>query len=157
MGNIKGFECMQWSTAGQERGDGLLISYPTLFQNFILIPNTTCKLMTQFFPRGKAVSGTVFSVHLHVSETRALGLNHHLPRLDFLVFQSGRIFKWFRRSTRIGADLQFSNKIQQSGNEQPWDYFRGFALLYSRIKESHTCIHMCSGGFFSQVQVVLGD
>lgn len=130
---------MQWSTAGQERGEGLLTSDPTLFQNLILIPNKACKLMTQFFPRGKAVSGTVFWAHLHVSETRALGLNHHLPRLDFLVFQSGRINKWFRRSTRIGPDLQFSNRIQQSRNEHPWDYFRGFALLYSGIEESHTC------------------
>lgn len=57
MENTKGFDCMQRSTAEQEQGEGLLTSDPTLFQNFILIPNTACKLMTQFFQGKRLFQG----------------------------------------------------------------------------------------------------
>lgn len=70
---------------------------PTPFQNSILIPNKECKLMTQFFPREKAVSGTLLCAHLHVFDTRELGLNP---------FFHDQIFQCFTGWKNLVSDLE---------------------------------------------------
>lgn len=113
---------------------------PTLFQNSILIPNKECKLMTQFFPREKAVSGTLFCADLHVFDTRELGLNP--------IFHD-QIFWCFTGWKNLLSDLEGQQEqiqicsLQAGFTEWGWTPRRLFYMLcrlYCIPEESHACI-----------------
>lgn len=147
--------------SGRRKGGGSSDFNPTLFQNPILKPNKECKLMTQFFPREKAVSGTLFCAHLHVFETRELGLNP--------IFHD-QIFQCFIAWKNLLSDLEGQEEqiqicslqagFSRAGLDTPEIILHALqAQLHSRGKPCvhFTCAKEVSSPKYSQYWVTLGE